>query len=219
MVKRNRRAYSSQVTFLEIEMCENKSTPAKDFIDIFLPHAWTCAIPPATCYVQDLLQPSARSFFPLPSMAAEMEQHRAPELVLAYMLDESKPIGAPVDVLVNPRSELMWPASCPLQPKLVTSGDSNCKEGTTASSSFLSSFVPTPTSGYVGEEVLEESALPNPGHDLSSLSCDSVLPVSPRDLHLDSRYMANTWSYEAPQNISRLTDPYPILAFLRHPQQ
>uniref|UniRef100_A0AAV1TP14 RWP-RK domain-containing protein n=1 Tax=Peronospora matthiolae TaxID=2874970 RepID=A0AAV1TP14_9STRA len=140
-----------------------------------------------------------------------MEQHRAPELVLAYMLDESQPLGAPVDVVVNPRSEGMWPAaSCPLQPKLATPGDANCKEGTTPAS-FLSPFVPTPAGGYAGEEsALEESALPDPGHDLSSLSCDSViLPASPRDLHLDARYMANTWSYEAPPNMYALWTPPP----------
>ncbi|KAF1780955.1 RWP-RK domain [Phytophthora cactorum] len=152
-------------------------------------------------------------------MAAEMEQHRAPELAVTesgprvapsvsssmmkppYTMDENKPV-APTDVS---KSGLTWPDPSlqPLRTKPTTPGGSSLKVETSPT------IVHTNSTGAT----LDESGLPKPsdGLPVPSMSCDSVSPVSPtvmKDLQFDSRFISDAWSYEAPQNMyALLTQP------------
>ncbi|EEY60683.1 uncharacterized protein PITG_13423 [Phytophthora infestans T30-4] len=153
-------------------------------------------------------------------MAAEMEQHRAPELAVAEpessprmalsvapsmmkaaacAMDETKPV-LPTDVS---KSGLTWPDSSlqPLRTKPTTPGGSRLKVET------------SPPVVQASGTSLDESGLPKPSDGLPApnMSCDSVSPVSPtvmKDLQFDSRFISDAWSYEAPQNMyALLTQP------------
>lgn len=142
-------------------------------------------------------------------MAAQMEQHRAPELAdpepevspriaetvaksstrAASAADESKPAVGWADAGMQP-----------LKTKPTTPGGSALKVETTPMGDgldpdTLKSLMPKPSDG-----------LPVPG-----LTCDSVSPVSPtvmKELNFDSRFISDAWSYEAPQNMfALLTQP------------
>ncbi|CAI5743641.1 unnamed protein product [Peronospora destructor] len=133
-------------------------------------------------------------------MAAQMEQQRAPELALACM-EESKPV-VPVDISASSGSGLTWSnlSFQPLKTKSTTSGGSSHKVET------------YPTNIQTGSsmgEMLEEVVLPKPSDGLlmPNMNCGAVSPVSSsviKDLQFDSRFVSDTWSYEAPQNMYEL---------------
>lgn len=141
-------------------------------------------------------------------MAAEMEQHRAPELAMpepesSPRAEESKPVAMSMESF---KSGLTWPdpGLQPLRTKPTTPGGSSLKVETSPS-------VGQPPSGLV--DSLEDAVLPKPsdGLPVPNLSCDTVSPVSPsvmKDLQFDSRFISDAWSYEAPQNMyALLTQP------------
>ncbi|KAH7463605.1 hypothetical protein PRIC1_006690 [Phytophthora ramorum] len=131
-------------------------------------------------------------------MAAEMEQHRAPELAVpepessprvepTKAADEHKPV-APT------KTGLTWPdpGLQPLKTKPTTPGGSSLKVETSPAVVQTSSL---------------EDAKPSDGLPVPNMSCDSVSPVSPtvmKDLQFDSRFISDAWSYEAPQNMYAL---------------
>ncbi|CAH0486210.1 unnamed protein product [Peronospora farinosa] len=137
-------------------------------------------------------------------MAAQMEQQRAPELALACM-EESKPI-VPVDISASSGIGLTWsnPGIQPLKTKPTMPGGFSHKMETCPTN--------IQTSSSMGE-LLEEVVLPKPSDGLlmPNMNCDSVSPISSnviKDLQFDSRFISDTWSYEAPQNMyALLTQP------------
>ncbi|KAL3658419.1 hypothetical protein V7S43_016552 [Phytophthora oleae] len=153
-------------------------------------------------------------------MASEMEQQREPELAIhepesssSVEVSSSKPKGATtldenkfVALADATRSGLAWPDPNlqPLRTKPTTPGGSILKVETSAT------VVQTST---MGATALDDSGLPKPsdGLPVPNMSCDSVSPVSPtvmKDLHFDSRFISDAWSYEAPQNMyALLTQP------------
>ncbi|KAG7400937.1 hypothetical protein PHYBOEH_003848 [Phytophthora boehmeriae] len=147
-------------------------------------------------------------------MAADMEQHRAPELAApesspqvmtkpASAMDEHKPAMAAAKA-----AELAWSDAGlhSLKTRPTTPGGSALKVETAnvqTSSSLAETLDPDGL----------KSLLPKPsdGLPVPTLNCDSASPVSPtvmKDLQFDSRFISDTWSYEAPQNMyALLTQP------------
>lgn len=147
-------------------------------------------------------------------MAVEMEQQRAPELTVSQSesrlcmessasmsllssMDETKPF-APGDVS---KAVLVWPDPSVPRHKPTTPGGSSLKVETSLA-------VVRSMGSALDEAVLSK---PSDGLQVPSMNCDSVSPVSPtvmKDLHFDSRFISDAWSYEAPQNMyALLTQP------------